>query len=308
MKKAIVSGANGFVGSAVVKELIKNGVKVYALDLAGHTDNLPESGLVEFVPFDFRRSDELTNLLREGDYDVFYHFAWIGSAGEGRFDTQLQLNNAQWTVECMKAAKELGCKKFVVAGSIMEIETYTAAFAQGNKPGMGYVYGGGKLIAHTMCMSVAANLGIDLVWTQITNAYGAGERSVRFLNSTLRKIIKNEPLQFTSAVQNYDFIYIDDVARAFALIGEKGHPFKCYLIGSGNAKPLKQFILEIRNTLAPDREFCFGDVPFTGTNLELSVFNDSPLFSELGFRPEISFADGIKKTYDWLVKENDTKV
>ena len=43
-------------------------------------------------------------------------------------------------------------------------------------------------------------------------------------------------------MQNYDFVYIDDVARAFRLIGEKGKPFHEYVIGSGNAKPLKNFL------------------------------------------------------------------
>ena len=69
-----------------------------------------------------------------------------------------------------------------------------AAFAQGNKPGKGYIYGSGKLVARTMTMSVAADLGIDLLWAEITNAYGAGEVSPRFINSTIRKILKNEPL------------------------------------------------------------------------------------------------------------------
>ena len=97
----------------------------------------------------------------------------------------------------------------------MEHETLAAAYKDGNHPGLGYIYGGGKLIAHVMSMSVAADIGIDLVWAEITNAYGVGELSPRFVNTTIRKIIHGEPLQFTAGTQNYDFVYIDDVARAF---------------------------------------------------------------------------------------------
>ena len=189
---------------------------------------------------------------------------------------------------------------------IMEHETIAAAFAQGNKPGLGYIYGSGKLVAHTMCKSVAADTGIDLVWAKITNAYGAGEVSPRFVNSTIRKILHGEPLQFTSGTQNYDFVYVTDVARAFYLIGENGKPFCDYLIGSSQARPLREFVLEMKRSLAPDREFVFGDVPFTGIDLPLSTFDCSQTEQDTGFRAEISFFDGVRKTMEWI-RETEEK-
>lgn len=300
MKKVIVSGSNGFVGAAVVRELIKNNVEVVALHTPGHCDNIPVSSLIHRIPM---LLDNLMPLKEEIPFescDTFFHFAWAGSAGSARADTKLQLQNAQWTVECLNVAKELGCKRFVGAGSIMENETFAAAFAPGNKPGLGYIYGSGKLVAHTMAKSVAAGIGIELLWAQITNAYGPGELSPRFVNTTLRKIIKREPLQFTSGIQNYDFIYIDDLARAFRLIGEKGKPFCEYIIGSSQAKQLREFILEMKEAVAPDQEFIFGDVPFTGINLPISDFNCSDIENDTGFKAEISFAEGCRLTLNWL--------
>lgn len=231
--------------------------------------------------------------------DVFYHFAWTGSAGSMRADTKVQLQNAQWTVDCLRTAKELGCSRFVCAGSIMEHETISAAYTQGNKPGLGYIYGSGKLVAHTMCMSVAADIGIDLIWPEITNAYGVGERSPRMVNTTIQKCLLGEAPRFTAGTQNYDFVYIDDVARAFRLIGEKGKPFHEYLIGSGTARPLKEFLLEMRSAIAPELDFVFGDIPFTGVDMPLSKFDCSQTEKDTGFKAEISFAEGCKKTAKW---------
>jgi nucleoside-diphosphate-sugar epimerase len=297
MKRAIVSGANGFVGRALIKELLSRHIEICALDISD--DNIPNEENVKFVHCDISKIVHEFPYV-EGPYDVFYSLAWAGSAGEARVDYELQLNNAKWTADCLNYAASIGCKRFVCAGSIMEMETIAAVFNQGNKPSAAYIYGCGKTAAHEICKSLAPTLGVDLIWTFITNAYGVGETSPRFLNTTLRKIINGDPLQFTSATQNYDFGYIDDVARAFYLIGEKGLPFKEYLIGSGKAQPLRGFIEEIGSVLAPNEELLFGDMPFTGIDLPLETFDTAETVNDTGFNASISFSEGISLTMNWL--------
>lgn len=302
MKKAIVTGANGFVGSNTVKYLLSQGIEVIALIHRGNDENLPDNPLLKKVNFQLESIKAVKLEIEKEGADIFYHFAWAGSAGEARANTKLQLDNAQWTVEALELAHEIGCKRFVCSGSIMEHETFAAAYTQGSKPGPGYIYGGGKLIAHVMCMSVAAKLGIELVWPEITNAYGVGEYSPRMVNTTIRKCINKETPQFTAGTQNYDFVYIDDVARAFFLIGKNGKPFHEYLIGSSTARPLKDFLLEMKKAIAPDLEFVFGDIPFTGIDLPIEKFDCSTTEKDTGFKAAISFAEGTKLTRNWLAK------
>ncbi|WRS27303.1 NAD(P)-dependent oxidoreductase [Oscillospiraceae bacterium MB08-C2-2] len=299
MKTAVITGANGFVGSAVVRELLQHDYRIYALDLEGCNHNIPTDSRVQFVACDLSNLASLTEKTPLLEDALFFHFAWAGSAGPARADTALQLQNAQWTVDALRVAKQIGCRRFLCAGSIMEHETMAAAYTQGNRPGLGYIYGGGKLIAHVMCMSVAAEIGIEIVWPEITNAYGVGERSPRMVNTTIQKCLRGESPQFTAGTQNYDFVYIDDVARAFRLIGEKGKPFHEYLIGSSTARPLKEFLLEMQSAIAVDLPFHFGDVPFTGIDLPLSRFDCSETQRDTGFRAEISFAEGCRKTMQW---------
>lgn len=298
MNKVIITGGSGFVGSNTVKYFLEQGCQVLSVDMA---ENAPfEAESFRYLQCNVFDSEELKRRLPAGEYDTFIHFAWAGSAGQARVDYNLQMKNALMTVECLKVAKELGCTRFVCAGSIMEYEVEAAIHTQGSHPGMGYIYGMGKHIAHCMCKSVAADIGIELVWPMITNAYGAGELSPRFVNTTLRKIINGEPLQFTAATQNYDFVYVTDVARAFYLIARNGKPFCEYMIGSGNARTLKEFILEMQQALAPDAVPLFGDVPFTGTNMPLSTFSTEETEKDTGFKAEISFADGTRRTMEWL--------
>ena len=132
----------------------------------------------------------------KNDFDTFYHFAWIGSAGPLREDMDVQIKNATGTVELMKLAQECNIKKFICAGTIIEFDTFSAIYAQGNNPQMSYIYGMGKQLAHLLCKPIANKLGIDLIWAYITNEFGVGEKSPRLINSTIRKLLECVSLQF----------------------------------------------------------------------------------------------------------------
>lgn len=302
----IVTGANGFVGSALINELTKNGCEVAAIDICFDLSKFTNIKLVKFYKTSVEDLESIFDELNER-YDVFYHFARKGSAGQLRSDENVQVKNALETVRCLRFASKIGCKKFICAGSIMEFEANEAIYSQETKPSVNYIYGVGKVLAHELCKPISNSLNIDLVWAYITNAYGIGEKSPRFLNTTLRKIINGEKLEFTAATQNYDFIYIDDVARAFYALGTCGKPNKSYLIGSGNAKPLKDFIYEIIEATKSIEKPHFGNVPFTGVNLSLDTYSIKEIQNDCTFKPEVKFKEGVLRTFNWLkeVDENE---
>lgn len=301
--KAIVTGANGFVGSALVKKLVSEGIDVLAIDLSFNPSRLDGFPNIKTLSLSIENIEEIKKECVFGEYSLFYHFAWVGSAGPLRSDISVQTKNAILTTECLRVASDIGCKRFICAGSIMEFEVIDNVYNNERDTSLNNVYSAAKEYAHLLSKPLANSLGIDLLWAYITNAYGVGEISPRFINTTIRKICNNEPLEFTSGVQNYDFVYIDDVANAFYLIGLNGKTNKGYMIGSGNAKPLKEFVVEMCSSLCASNKPVFGEIPYNGANLPLETFSIKNLIDDCGYKNTVSFAEGVRKTKEWLEKQ-----
>lgn len=304
MKKAIVTGANGFIGTALCKELSRQGISVIAVvrnkeENVSSIDSL--SGL-RIVYSDLSEFKNLHEVISDRDVDVLYHLAWVGSAGPLRGNAEIQFNNIKYTCDTVEACSKMNCKRFVFASSIMEYEI-EAVMATDATPGINTLYSSAKVSADYMARTIAGSLGIDYIRAVISNIYGPGELSPRLVNTSIRKLLSGEHCAFSAGEQTYDFIYIDDAAKTFVAIGEKGISNRTYYIGSQNPRPLKEFLYELRDQVGPNIEIGLGEIPFNGVSLTYNEFNIHAVKEDTGFVPTVSFAEGIQNTIKWI-KEN----
>lgn len=299
MKKVIVTGANGFIGTHLVHELVHSGYAVTAIVKENTPTTLIEGDNVDIVVCDLSDLASLAEKINMG-YECFYHLAWIGSAGPARVDYSLQLSNVQYTCAAVEVAKKLGCQRFVGAGSIMEDESNVYVPCNASKPGGGYIYSTAKLTAHYMAKCHANTLGIEFCWGKISNAYGRGDTTGRFMHYLIGKLLRGEDCDLTSGTQLYDFIYVTEVARAFRYIGERGKTNNSYYIGSLQPQPLRKFVTEARNIISPNVNLNFGVVDFNGIEMDRCYFNALPLKEDTEFENSISFKEGIVQYADWL--------
>lgn len=301
MKKAIVTGANGFVGSAVCKELSHQGAKIFAIikDENENVDNIKNIPELQIVYCNLSNIKNLPLLILDRDFDVFYHFAWVGSAGPLRGDFDVQINNVKYSCDAVKACAELDCKRFVFASSIMEYEISKVMKTE-KIPGISTLYSSAKIAADYMSRTVAGSLNIEYIRAVISNIYGPGETSPRLINSSIRKMLKGEHCSFSTGDQMYDFIFITDAAKIFALLGSKGKSNKTYYIGSLKPQPLKSYLKRMRDVIEPNIEIGFGEIQFDGISVDYDAFNLNSVLEDTGYSPTVSFEMGIKETVNWI--------
>lgn len=304
MRKAIVTGANGFIGTALCKALSARGVEVVAV-VRNEEENISQIEAlrgIRIVCCDLKNFGKLDSVIPDRDADVLYHLAWVGSAGPLRGDSEVQLNNIRYTCDAVKACATMGCGRFVFASSIMEYEI-DALMKTDRTPDINTLYSSAKVAADYMARTLSGVLNVVFIRTVISNVYGPGERSPRLVNTSLRKLINGEHCAFSAGEQMYDFIYIDDAAQAFVAVGEKGIANRTYYIGSMNPKPLKEFLCQMRDQVDTAIPIGLGEIPYDGISLTYREFDIEAVKKDTGFVPGVDFTTGIRNTIAWLSEE-----
>lgn len=299
MQRAILTGATGAVGVALIKELISHNVEILVFCREGSKRNeqIPEHKLVtkRYCPL-----SELANVQNDTGktYDVFYHFAWEGTTGTARNDMYLQNQNVKYALDAVAAAKRFGCHTFIGAGSQAEygrvegmLKPDTPTF-----PEMGY--GIGKLCAGQMTREYAHQLGMNHIWTRILSVYGPNDGAQSMVMSTINKLKNGEVPRFTKGEQMWDYLYSRDAAEAFRLLGEKGHDGKVYVLGSGKARPLAEYIHEIRDAVNPNAEIALGAIPYEEKQVMHLQADITELQNDVGFHPKMEFSMGVRTLID----------
>lgn len=299
MENAIVTGANGFIGKTLVNALLEKGYHVMALDIR-FDDVLANDNRVTCVNVMNKEVAALAEEIPHQEYRCFFHLAWAGTSGPARADYTVQLNNVKLACDYIKLCSEIGCKRVVYASSINEMETYEYLQSDDIEPAGGYIYGTGKLAAHLMGETVAKLNGIEFIPVIITNIYGVGEKSARMIYTSINKLVHKEHCSFTAGYQTYDFIYITDAINSIIAVAEKGKAFNRYYIGSGEPKPLREFLLEMRDIVDPGAELGLGDIPFKGVDISYDQFDLKKVERDTGYRNEVPFAEGIRMTAEYI--------
>ncbi len=305
MKKAIITGPTGTIGMALINELVNNGVEVVAVVRPNSTrsSRIVENSKIKKVECDLSELDKLPEILEKeniSDIDTFYHFAWDGTFGNSRNNMYGQNENVKYSLDAVKAASRIKCKTFIGSGSQAEygrfegkLNALTPTFPENG-------YGIAKLCAGQMTRIMCEEFGIKHIWTRILSIYGPYDGDKTMIMSLISSLLQGQKPSCTLGEQKWDYLYSKDAAKAFRLLGEKGKHGKIYTIGSGSVRPLKDYIVGMKNQINPKAEIGFGDIPYGNKQVMYLCADITELVNDTGFEPGYSFEEGINETIDWI--------
>jgi len=303
MKKAIVTGANGFIGSNLVKYLLSQGVCVKAVvrNEKSYLGELSKLKNVDIIYCDLHEINSLPEKISDKGFDVFYHLAWDGNSGPKRQNYTMQMENVVGVANAFSVSESLKCQKFLCSGAITEkvaanLLNLPKAVAQN------MIYGIAKNTAHYICEFLSRKSEVKFLWCTLSNIYGTGNRTGNIVNYTLDSLINNRIPEFSAAIQPFDLMFVDDCVTALYLLGIHDINKKEIYIGSGRPRLLKDYLLQIWEITGKKIPIGIGKKDDDGITYNMEWFNISDLTELTGFVPSIDFEDGIKRTIESMKK------
>ena len=292
MKKIIVTGATGCVGSAIVRRAFAQSMEVTCIVHEGSKRlcNLPQYERVKTVECNLSNYNSL-NI--DGQHDAFIHMAWEKTFGVSRDDAEVQMRNIQYTLDACHLAKRCGCQVFVGAGSQAEygVQSVDLTPSLPCNPESGYgiaKYAAGKLSA-MLCKS----LGMRQNWVRILSVYGPNDGENTLISYVIRELKAGRSPELTKCEQIWDYLYADDAADAILAIVEKGADGKAYPLGSGKGRKLSEYIEDIRKVINPAVEVNYGIKDYYPHQPMHLVADISELAKDTSWEPSTEFARGM---------------
>ena len=208
MKKAIVTGATGFIGKFLIRELLSQNIEVIATvrKNSKNLDNIKNLP-IRVIECNIDKLNAIPDIIPDRNIDALFHVAWQGVSDSDAKNQFVQLQNLQSTLELIDAAYKMNIKTFIGCGSIHEAEALIEMSENKTIHNLGYMYKASKTAAHWMGKAKAGNYGIRFFWPLI-NTYGEEEISPRLINTIIRKIYNHESPELSAGDQYYDLSLI----------------------------------------------------------------------------------------------------
>lgn len=309
MGRILVTGAAGFIGAAIAKKLIDDGNDVWTIDnlSTGFIENIPEK--CHFVQGNTFDDSILSGVLNEmKEIDAIIHIAGQ-SSGEISFDDpEYDLNsNVTSTIKLLELAKKVNCKKFIYASSMSvygdvedkPIDENCSTFPK-------TYYAVGKLASENY-MRIYSGYGIKCTALRFYNVYGPGQNMDNLrqgmVSIYLAQALENGNVLVKGSKDRFrDFVYIDDVVDAVIMSMNKETPslFNIFNVCTGVRTTVEQVLSTINKSLDDDITIEYTD----GTpGDQFGIYgNHDRITSLLGWRPKMSFEDGIVNMIMWAKK------
>jgi dTDP-glucose 4,6-dehydratase len=308
----LVTGGAGFIGSHYVRLLLRKypHMRVINVDLltySGNLDNIQD--LLDekrhvFVQADVTDREAIQYIFSQFSVDYVVHFA-----AESHVDRSIQSSepflrsNVAGTLSLLNAAREAKVKKYVQISTDEVYGSFPEGRATEDTPlNPGNPYSASKASADLFCLAFHQTYGLPVVITRCTNNYGPNQHPEKLIPKLILRSISGEKLPiYGSGMQERDWLFVTDHCEAVDLVRQKGRIGEVYHIGAENTISNLEVARRILDLLGlPDSQIeQVEDRP--GHDFRYSLATDK-LRNELGWRPQVSFDDGLRKTVDWYLR------
>ena len=304
--RIVATGATSFVGLGAVKELLRRGHEVYAVlrensvkaELLKTDGAYPEN--LTMLQVDLGSLDRLPQLI-ETPCDVFLHMGWRGAGSDSRKQEEVQQESVRDALSAVRAAKKLGCKRFLFTGSQAEYGVHDTLMDEETECKPASPYGEAKLAVRLQAEKLCRELSMDYGHVRIFSTYGPGDHPWSLISTCMDTFRPGGRMQLSACTQQWNFLYIEDAGRALAELCE----YQGCLMTEGcvynlggpmeETGPLRNFVEMLYDLCGRQGSFQYGVRPPNAEGVVNLIPDIRKMERVIGWKPEVGFEEGIRR-------------
>ena len=314
MTTVLVTGGAGFIGSCFVRHELKKHpdykiINIDALTYCGNLENLKDvenNPNYKFVHGNICDRNLVRDLVKEADLVVNF-------AAESHVDNSIKHpeifveTNVQGTLNLLQASKELGVEIYLQVSTDEVYGTLgkTGYFFETTPLAPNSPYSASKASADMLVRAYRETYGLPTLNTRCSNNYGPYQYPEKLIPFFISQLLKGEKVPvYGDGLNVRDWLYVYDHCEAIDVVLHKGKVGEVYNIGGHNEKTNMEITRLILDAMGKDESSIKYVEDRLGHDRRYAISNDK-ITSELGWRPSLTFEEGIKITIDWYLNNQD---
>ena len=299
LKKAIITGATGFLGKAVLEKLIESNYLPFVLirkDSNIHNLNklLP---LCKCVYYETLQDNKLLKELENAVHsDLFIHCAWKGVSSTEREQSTQITYNITLTIDSVILASLIKCKRWIGIGSQAEYGLVNDIANEDTTPINPFsAYGKAKVACYWVASGLCQIFGLEILWCRVFSLYGINDNPNYLIPYVIQACIEGISPSLTNCEQKWDYLHVKDGANAIFNLAQSSKT-GVFNIGSGKTIILKNVVDFIKQEINANLIIGYGEKPYAENqimHLEADIYK---LKKTINWEPTIDLEEGLMET------------
>ena len=294
--KILLTGATGFIGSHVARELAREGHEIQALvlpndNLGRITDVLPS---LKMIPGDFLKSPVALPPTR---FDLCIHLAWYVVPGK-YLEAPENRDFARASIAFAESVAAAGCRRFVATGTCFEYDTHLGLLSESSPTKPHSLYAQCKLQLFHELQALGTRTGMEIAWPRFFYQYGPGEDPRRFVPVVINTLLQGKQFTVPPNEQIRDYLHVADVGSGVCAVA-RSRLTGAVNIGSGEPATVHQIATQLAAIVGRPELIVVGTKPYAPEDSPRIIAENKRLREETDWKRRYPLAEGLKQTIDW---------